>query len=238
LAAIPILQPAIGVQQERVPVRLSGVRSVAKRFLLLLAIAFFIRSFIGEAALVPTSSMEGTILVGDHILLNKLGYGPRIPFTNVRVPRLSKIQRGNIIAFHYPKDPSLNFLKRVAAVGGDIVEIKEDVLYVNQMPVREPYVVRTAPVWRRHSGNMPAQRIPAGHLFVLGDNRDNSDDSRFWGTVPEENVIGEPLLVVWSYDAPSSAWLSENPEQQMRLYSSIATHLFSRTRWWRTGILL
>jgi signal peptidase I len=132
----------------------------------------------------------------------------------------------------------LTFLKRVAAVGGDTVEIKEDVLYVNHIPVREPYVVRATPVWRRHAENMPARRVPENHLFVLGDNRDNSDDSRFWGTVPEDNVIGEPLLVVWSYDAPSSAWLSENPQQQVRLYSSIAMHLFSRTRWWRTGILL
>jgi signal peptidase I len=214
------------------------VRNVIMRVTLLVTVALFIRTFISEAALVPTSSMEGTILVGDHILLNKLPYGPQIPFTELRVPRFGRVERGNIIAFHYPKNPSLHFLKRVAAVGGDVVEIKDDVLYVNQAPVREPYVVHTAPVWKRHSGNLAPLRVPAGHLFVLGDNRDNSDDSRFWGTVPEENVIGEPLLIVWSYDAPSAAWLSENPEQQMRLYSSIATHLFSRTRWWRTGILL
>jgi len=193
--------------------------------------------FVGEAAVVPTGSMEGTILVGDHLVVNKLLYGPRVPFTSWHLPRLRTVQRGNIIAFVYPKDPSLSFLKRVAAVGGDKVEIRRDILYINDAPVAEPYVVHRA---GRHivADDMPAQIIPQGQLFVLGDNRDNSDDSRYWGTVPVENVIGEPLMILWSYDAPSRDWLEENPLREARFIASIMTNLFTRTRWSRTGTLL
>jgi len=209
-----------------------------RRFTLALLCGVVLRIFVGEAALVPTSSMEGTILVGDHILVNKFIYGPKIPFTNLHLPQLAHPQRGNIIAFTYPKDPSLNFLKRVVAVGGDVVELREGVLYVNAIPVREPYVVHSEPAWRRVGENMSARVVPAGQLFVLGDNRDNSDDSRFWGSVPEENVIGEPLMVLWSYDAPSASWLNDNLEFKAHFYASIASHLLVRTRWSRTGILL
>src|SRR6266404_6400835 len=94
-----------------------------RRVLMLVLVALFVRTFIGEAALVPTSSMEGTILVGDHILLNKALYGPQVPFTSLRLPRMARIRRGDIVAFDYPVDPKRTFLKRVAALGGDVVEI-------------------------------------------------------------------------------------------------------------------
>jgi signal peptidase I len=212
-------------------------RRILRRVFLLVLVAFLIRTFIGEAALVPTSSMEGTILVGDHLLLNKFAYGPEIPYFGWHLPRLRTPQRGAIIAFHYPKDPSLTFLKRVVAVGGDTVEIKDSVVFVNGIPQFEPYAVHKHPVWLRHD-DMSARHVPAGELFVLGDNRDNSDDSRFWGTVPVGNVVGEPLMIVWSYDAPSSEWLDEQPGAQIKLYASIAVGFFAHTRWSRTGTLL
>ncbi|HUQ49972.1 MAG TPA: signal peptidase I [Terriglobales bacterium] len=211
---------------------------VLKKILLIAFALLFIRTFLGEAALVPTSSMEGTILVGDHILMNKLLYGPQIPFTSIRMPFFKTIQRREIIAFHYPRDPNLVFLKRVAAVGGDRVEIRDDVLYVNDVPVREDYARYDKRPWRRHPENMRVRSVPQGHLFVLGDNRDNSDDSRYWGTVPAKNVIGEPMVVYWSYDAPSSSWLEKNPGRMLEFYGSIVPNLFARTRWSRTGFLL
>ncbi|MCU1284118.1 MAG: signal peptidase [Acidobacteriales bacterium] len=214
------------------------LRRWTTRILLLIAVAFLVNTFIGEAALVPTGSMQGTILIGDHILLNKLSYGPAIPFTGWRLPQFKSVQRGNIIAFHYPRDPSMNFLKRVAAVGGDVVEIRDDILYINGIPIREPYAVHTAKRWLRHPEQMSPRLVPAGNLFVLGDNRDNSDDSRYWGMVPVANVIGEPFMIVWSYDAPSRDWLDENPARQLRFYASIMTNLVGRTRWSRTGSLL
>src|SRR5579859_8271906 len=107
---------------------------------ILLALAL-VRTFIGEASLVPTASMEGTILVGDHLFMSKLFYGPEIPLVHWRLPMLKTIHRGEIVVFHYPKNPSELFLKRVAAVGGDQVDIREGVLYVNSHPVPEPYAV-------------------------------------------------------------------------------------------------
>ncbi len=210
----------------------------AKFLALTAAVLFLTYTFIGEAAVVPTASMEGTILVGDHLIVNKLLYGPRVPFTKWHLPRVRTVHRGNIIAFVYPKDPSLTFLKRVAAVGGDKVEIRHDILYINDAPVPEPYVVHRARLRDPEPEDMPAQIIPAGSLFVLGDNRDNSDDSRYWGTVPESNVIGEPLMVLWSYDAPSRDWLDDNPVREMKFFASIMANLFTRTRWSRTGELL
>jgi signal peptidase I len=209
-----------------------------KRLLIAVVALFAVYTFIGEAAVVPTGSMEGTILIGDHILLNKFSYGPAIPFTKWHLPQFKRVRRGNIVAFHYPLDPSLNFLKRVAAVGGDTVEIRDDILYVNQIPIREPYAVHTAKPWLRRPEQMKPLLVPAGNLFVLGDNRDNSDDSRYWGTVPVTNVIGEPFMVFWSYDAPSRDWLEENPARQLRFYASIVFNILGRTRWSRTGALL
>lgn len=201
-------------------------------------IALIIRTFVGEAAVVPTSSMEGTILVGDHLLLNKLTYGPELPIVGWKLPALKTVKRGNIIAFHYPRDPKLHFLKRVAAVGGDMVEIRDDILYINAIPVREPWARFNSQHSPRQPENMTARLVPAGQLFVLGDNRDNSDDSRYWGTVPTTNVTGEPLMIFWSYDAPTAKWLDTDPRHQMSFYASIATNIFQGTRWSRTGTIL
>jgi signal peptidase I len=210
-----------------------------KKFLVITAVMVFLTyAFVGEAAVVPTGSMEGTILIGDHLVVNKLLYGPRIPFTQWHLPRMRKVARGNIIAFRYPKDPSLSFLKRVVAVGGDKVEIRQDILYVNDVAIIEPYVVHRANWHHLEPENMLAQIVPEGELFMLGDNRDNSDDSRYWGTVPEANVIGSPLMVLWSYDAPSRDWLDDNPLREAKFLGSIMANLFTRTRWSRTGALL
>ena len=209
-----------------------------KRIGVSLLIAFALRTFIGEAAIVPTSSMEGTILVGDHILLNKFLYAPKIPFTDLHLPRWKEAQRGDIIAFHYPRNPELNFIKRVVARGGDTVEIKDDIVYVNNIPQYEPYAVHTKKAWLRAPEHMAARVIPQGQLFVLGDNRDNSDDSRYWGTVPVENIIGEPMMVYFSYKAPSSEWLNDSPLFKLKFYATMILHLPSGTRWERTGKLL
>lgn len=208
-----------------------------RRLIVLAAIVLGMRIFVGEASLVPTGSMEGTILVGDHLFMEKLLYGPEIPVVHWRLPMIKTIHRGDIIVFRYPKDPSETYLKRVAAVGGDRLEIRNSLLYVNSLPVQEPYAVHHAPV---HS---PEERwgptvVPQGKLFVMGDNRDNSSDSRDWGFVPVSNVIGEPILVYWSYDAPTARWLDENPGHKISFYASIAGNFFSHTRWSRTGMLL
>ena len=221
--------------------RISGirwpVRISTRRLIILAAIVLAIRIFVGEASVVPTASMEGTILVGDHLFMDKLLYGPEIPLVHWRLPVLKTIHRGDIIVFRYPKDVTETFLKRVTALGGDRLEIKNGVLYVNSQPVVEPYAVHHAPVHNPLESWGPTV-VPEGKLFVMGDNRDNSSDSRDWGFVPMSNVIGEPLFVYWSYDAPTARWLDENPGHRISFYASIAENFFSNTRWNRTGMLL
>lgn len=219
------------------PVRLSLLRRSLRWIFVVCLIVFFTRIFVAEASVVPTASMEGTILVGDHLFLNKLLYGPELPFFHWRLPRLRKVRRGEIVVFRYPKDPAQVFLKRVAAVAADRVEMHDAVLYVNSQPVLEPYAVHRGSPHSPHEQLQPLI-VPGGQLFVLGDNRDNSLDSRDWGFVPVQNVIGEPLLVYWSYDAPSSRWLDENFSHRMAFYRSIVENFFSRTRWSRSGTLL
>lgn len=217
--------------------RPSLLRRSTRRLLLIFAVVFLLRIFVGEASMVPTASMEGTILVGDHLFMNKLLYGPEIPLLHWRLPMLKTIHRGEIVVFRFPKDPAEIYLKRVAAVGGDRVEIRDGILYVNSHAVSESYAVHRASM---HSVNeqMEPREVPPGELFVMGDNRDNSSDSREWGFVPVKNVIGEPLMVYWSYDAPSSRWLDENLGHRLEFYGSIFGNFFSHTRWRRTGTLL
>jgi signal peptidase I len=215
----------------------SFLRRSTRRLLLIFIIVFLLRIFVAEASLVPTASMEGTILVGDHLFMSKLLYGPEIPFSHWRLPMLKTIHRGEIVVFHFPKNPAEIYLKRVAAVGGDRVEIRDGILYVNSQPINEPYAIHRLSMHSTHE-QMDALQVPPGQLFVMGDNRDNSSDSRDWGFVPVGNVIGEPLLVYWSYDAPSSRWLDENFSHKLEFYGSIAENFFSRTRWKRTGLFL
>jgi signal peptidase I len=191
------------------------------------AVFFATTSF--EVALVPTASMEHTVLVGDHILVIKLPYGPKLPLIAAHLPRLRHAKRGELVSFTHSKS-SLTYLKRVVAVGGDSVEIRDGKLIVNGAIVPEQYA-STSRLWR----TMPCRRIKPGELFVLGDNRDNSEDSRYWGTVPETSVVGEPVLVLWSFRAPTSEWLDAAGHVRPAAYVDVTTHLFTRTRWGRVA---
>jgi signal peptidase I len=215
--------------------RPSWSRPYFGRLLALVVILFGLRTFVGEASVVPTGSMEHTVLIGDHILLDKFLYGPEIPLTDWRLPRWKTVRRGDIVVFRYPRDPSQTFIKRVAAVGGDRLEIRDGVVYLNSRRIVEPYAVHQRASHREleHIGPMV---VPPNCLFVMGDNRDNSSDSRDWGFVPVDNVIGEPMFVYWSYDAPSADWLERSFARRLAFDASIAGNFFSRTRWNRIGL--
>jgi signal peptidase I len=197
----------------------------------------FLFCFVLGLGMVPTASMEGTVLVGDHLLLLKLPYGPTVPFSSYRLPQLRSPRPGEIVAFRSPVEPSEIYLKRVIAGAGDAVEIHRGILYVNRVRMPESYAVLRANRRWSWQENIPPLRVPAGSLFVMGDNRDNSEDSRYWGPVPVKNVVGEPIIVFWSYDAPSSAWLDPNLFHQVLLYTSALAHV-TQIRWRRTGLLL
>ncbi len=237
----------------------------ARSLLVVLIGVFCIRTFIAEATVIPTGSMERTILVGDHVFLNKLLYGPHFPYTSLRIPPLKTVRRGDIIAFRYPRNPSVMYVKRVIAKGGDVVRIENKKVFVNGRPLKEPYAqfqssalmplrdnfppspheLETLPAawgldpnWAREMPNYIRRdglHVPTGHLFAMGDNRDNSADGRFWGFVSEENVVGEPLFVYWSYDAPSKDWTDETLPARLRFDASILWNFVRKTRWSRTG---
>jgi signal peptidase I len=236
-----------------------------RSLLIVLIGVFCIRTFVAEATVIPTGSMENTILIGDHVFLNKLLYGPRLPYTDLRVPRLEGIHREDIVAFRYPRNPSVMFVKRVIGIGGDAIRIVHKRVYVNGKLLKEPYTrymsgdisplqedfpppVREIsvmgaswgmdPAWARempkyiHKGSL---HVPRGSLFVLGDNRDNSLDSRFWGFVPLQNVVGEPLFVYWSYDAPTQDWTDNHWSDRLKFDVSILWNFVGKTRWSRLG---
>ncbi|HEX5411646.1 MAG TPA: signal peptidase I [Terriglobia bacterium] len=245
--------------------RRDGLWETVRSLLIVLVGVFCIRTFVAEATVIPTGSMENTILIGDHVFLNKLLYGPELPYTDVRFPRLAPIHRGDIVAFHYPVNPTQMFVKRVIGVGGDVIRIADKKVYVNGKPLKEPYAqfmssamfplrdnfpppVREIselpaawgldPGWARDMPNYIQKdglHVPAGHLFVMGDNRDDSLDSRFWGFVPVQNVVGEPLFVYWSYNAPTREWLDDSLRDRLKFDGSILWNFFAKTRWSRMG---
>lgn len=169
-----------------------------------LLIALIIRAYVIQAFKIPSGSMIPTLLVGDHLLVNKFIYGIKLPFSDKRILVLRKPQRGDIIVFKYPEDPSRDFIKRVIAVEGDVVEERNKVVYVNGQPLNEPYVQHTDRSTRNLFGlrdNFGPYIVPKNKLFVMGDNRDQSYDSRYWGYVDLKDVKGKALIIYWSWDS-------------------------------------
>jgi signal peptidase I len=198
-------------------------------FLIAAVVALFIRQFVVEAFKIPSGSMIPTLTIGDHLLVNKFIYGPRIPFTDIRIFTWKEPQRGEIIVFKYPEDESKNFIKRVVGLPGDKIEIKKGTLLINDRPVS---TVAQGAVDRKNQSSRSAfydeprlldeqlgtvkhaiqylrdqsvidfgpRLVPAGSVFVMGDNRDNSQDSRVWGFVKFEKILGRALIIYWSWD--------------------------------------
>lgn len=169
-----------------------------------LLLALLIRTFIVQAFKIPSGSMLPTLQIGDHILVNKFIYGVKIPFTDFTLIPLSHPEVNDIIVFKYPLDPKLDYIKRVIAVAGDEVEIRDKKVFVNKKPFVDSHGVFTDPLVLPASvgsrDNFGPTIVPQDSLFVLGDNRDNSQDSRFWGFVKVDAVRGEVWRIYWSWD--------------------------------------
>ena len=161
-------------------------------------LATLIRAILFQAFEIPSGSMEPTLLIGDHILVNKLVYGVRIPFVGARWPELSKPQRQDVIVFIYPMDRTKDFIKRVIGIGGDTVEIIDKQVYINGTPIEDPHAYFSVPGSANPGDNMGPVRVPPNALFVMGDNRDHSYDSRFWGFVPVRDVVGKAFIIYFS----------------------------------------
>jgi len=181
----------------------SVTREYAEALLVALLLAFFIRSFIVQAFKIPSGSMLPTLQIGDHILVNKFLYGLRLPYPlETTMWEWGQPNRGDVIVFIYPRDRSKDFIKRVVAVGGDSVEIRHKAVYINGAKVDDPHATfkygeQEIPGPRDNLGPMT---VPPHKLFVMGDNRDESHDGRFWGFVDLDDVKGKAFLIYWSWD--------------------------------------
>jgi len=169
-----------------------------------LILALIIRAFVVQAFKIPSGSMKPTLLIGDHILVNKFIYGIRLPFKKEKVLVLHTPERGDIIVFKYPEDPKRDFIKRVVGVEGDTIMEKDKVLYRNGKAVSEPYAVHVEnnikPPGYEPRDNFGPIVVPEGKYFVMGDNRDQSYDSRYWGFVDLNEIKGKALIIYWSWD--------------------------------------
>ena len=225
--------------------RTHALRDYAEALLVAVVFATFARTWVVQAFKIPSGSMEQNLLIGDHILVNKFVYGPtRSAWERVLLPGRT-VERGDVVVFQFPADPDRDFIKRCVGLPGDTIELRDKTLLVNGRPAGdEAYVFhtdsRTFPrlpllsesLWRRD--NFGPYVVPAGQYFFLGDNRDNSNDSRFWGPVDETAIKGRALLVYWSSDLPP---LPENASLGARL-GSLARALVGfvdHSRWQRTS---
>lgn len=215
---------------------------------LLIALIFvnFARIFAFQMFKIPTGSMEDNLKVGDHIIVNKFIYGPASTPLRQVMP-LREVRRGDIIVFRYPLQPETDYVKRVIALPGDTVEIRDKVVWLNGKPLDEPYVIHDDPTiypYRpalpdpyRSRDQMAPVYIQPGQYWAMGDNRDRSSDSRYWGTVPRSMIKGRAFMVYWSFqgtppppDSPPSARIKE--------LAGVLLHFFTRTRWERTFFIV
>lgn len=185
-------------------VKKSSLRENIEAILIAVVLAMFIRTFVVQAFKIPSGSMKETLKIGDHILVNKFIYGIKVPFTDLTLVPVTDPERGDIIVFEFPEDPDKDFIKRVVGVEGDTIEIRNKRLRVNGAPAEYPQAIYTDPR-SIPEGVQPRDyfgpvTVPEGALFVMGDNRDHSYDSRFWGFVDLKAVKGKAFMIYWSWD--------------------------------------
>ncbi|MFN3323531.1 MAG: signal peptidase I [Bryobacteraceae bacterium] len=206
---------------------------------------------VAQPFVVPTGSMENTIMIGDYVIADKLAYAPAGPISRHVLP-YREVARGDVVVFRYPLNPNEHYVKRVIGMPGERLRIEDRQVYINGAALEEPYKIHTGPIPLPYRDFFPDEPlgyvdtraeemlrlhvvdgelvIPQGMYFVMGDNRDNSSDSRFWGFVPRENIVGKPSFVLWSFDAPTERLGRISVEH----FADVALHFFTKTRWDRT----
>ncbi len=242
----------------------SGLRDTFESLVVTVILAVFGTTFVVQAFKIPTGSMENTLLIGDHLLVNKFCFADQPGWLRHILP-YRRIRRGEVLVFKYPgkeqgEEPGTHFVKRVIGLPGDRVRIVNHVAYVNGVAMQGAYVRLDYPPSVATAGdNFPlppgealptstvkwmdteqnyikngAIVVPPGHFFVMGDNRENSWDSRYWGFVPRKLITGRPLLIYWSYETPPGTYLLTSLSDRISQLGSIVVHFFTRTRWRRT----
>ena len=219
----------------------STAREYFESVIIAVILALFIRTFVVQAFKIPTGSMEENLLIGDHLLVNKFVFGPTETAVERTLLPVGEIKRRDVIVFKYPEEPDRDFIKRVIGLPGETVEVRDKKVYINGQGLDEPYVHFIQPPSgasefhevtpfdvRERYGPVT---VPANHYFVMGDNRDNSQDSRYWGFLPRENVKGKALVIYWSYEAGREDYQEEGAGATIKGLVSVFAHFFTRTRW-------
>jgi signal peptidase I len=219
----------------------STVREYFESIVIAVILALFIRTFVVQAFKIPTGSMENNLLIGDHLLVNKFVFAPTILGLERALLPIGTLKRGNVIVFKYPEEPERDFIKRLIGLPGETVELREKKVYINGKALDEPYVhflqppgsasefheVTSYDVRERYG----PVTVPPNQYFVMGDNRDNSQDSRYWGFLPRDYIKGRALFIYWSYEAGREDYQDESAGATIRGFASVITHFFTRTRW-------
>ena len=218
----------------------STLREYTESIVIAVILALFVRTWIVQAFKIPTGSMENNLLIGDHLLVNKFIFGPTASSVGRTLLPVRDIRRGDIIVFKYPDEPDRDFIKRVIGLPGETLELRAKKVYIDGQPLDEPYVHFLEPASdsqettsfdvRERYGPV---RVPEGQYFVMGDNRDNSQDSRYWGFLPRNYVKGRALMIYWSYESGREDYLDEGAGATAKRMFSVVTHFFTRTRWER-----
>ena len=228
-----------------------SVRDFVNEWSLNIIVLLFGTTTLVQAFIVPTPSMDTTVMVGDHLLVDKLSYAPPGPISRYLLP-YTEVKRGDVIVFRYPMDIRQNYVKRVIGIPGDRIRVQDKTVYLNGKALVEPYTQHIFPGLEPYRDNFPSEPrgpvyppalamlqkhvqnnevvVPPDSYFAMGDNRDNSLDSRYWGFVPRENIIGKPLLIFWSYDAETKDLVDYTTDH----FIDLAKNFFSKTRWNRT----
>src|SRR5687768_1712531 len=213
----------------------STAREYFESIVVAVILALFIRTFVVQAFKIPTGSMEPNLLVGDHLLVNKFVFAPAATSLERFVLPMRAIRHGDIIVFKFPEEPERDFIKRVVGVPGDTVELRNREVFINGQKIDEPYAHYLFPVGEGPESTSFDVRerygpvtVPDRHYFMMGDNRDNSQDSRYWGFLPEHYVKGRALTIYWSFEPPAG----EQPSGVAGVVH-LVTSIFTGTRWSR-----
>jgi signal peptidase I len=223
------------------PFKKSAVREYFESIVIAVILALFIRTFVVQAFKIPTGSMENNLLIGDHLLVNKFVFGPVQSAVERAILPITDVKRRDVIVFKYPEEPDRDFIKRVIGLPGETIELREKKVYINGKPQDEPYVHFLSPP--RSGGEFHEVTsfdvrerygpvtVPPNQYFVMGDNRDNSQDSRYWGFLPRDYIKGKALVIYWSYDADRADYESDSPGSTIKGLVSVFAHFFTKTRW-------
>ncbi len=226
----------------------SATREYYEAILVAVIFALFLRTFVFENFKIPSGSMENDLLIGDHLVVNKFIYGPHFHTILDKLLPFREPRRGDVVVFKFPEDPSRDFIKRCIGLPGDVVEVRHKALYVNGKLQHEPYVIHKDPMTYPDSPMVPPSlrlrdnfgpyTVPPHSLFCMGDNRDNSLDSRFWGPVPRNYLKGRAVLIYWSWEAKPNDWQWRGFGHRFKQLANVFLHFFTRTRWNRTFMFI